>query len=271
MQENREKRLWREVNIPCSLHETMNGLTKDVMDKIRKNYDFKKLSALKKPELAVELTRLIPLKFKNAIYALDQGRYDFIKTIIRHSGVIPDTGISVSNAEAYIKYSMVFPGIYEDKKVLFMPTELINIFTQTDGSELENIVQRNTEWIRLTYGLLYYYGVMEALLIKEKIEEFTSEKIEFPEFIKVMSFACDFYGQVCSTSYGYKDDRVFDAKKVVEEHRMRPEVDYYPFTKFQKRRKCILRWLMLLMLSVLMCTPYSGMVRQVGLIIRLRV
>jgi hypothetical protein len=149
-------------------------------------------------------------------------------------------------------------------------TSFISI-SQTDGSELENIVQRNTEWIRLTYGLLYYYGVMEALLIKEKIEEFTSEKIEFPEFIKVMSFACDFYGQVCSTSYGYKDDRVFDAKKVVEEHRMRPEVDYYPFTKFQKRRKCILRWLMLLMLSVLMCTPYSGMVRQVGLIIRLRV
>lgn len=232
-QENREKRLWKEVNIPCSLHEAMNGLTKDEIDKIRKNYDFKNLSALKKPELAAELARLIPLKFKNAIYALDQGRYDFIKTIIRNSGVIPDMGISVSNAEAFMKYSMVFPGIYEDEKVLFIPTELINIFTQTDGSELENIVRRNTEWISLTHGMLYYYGIMEAWLIKEKIEEIMGVKIVFPEFIKVMSFACDFYGQVCSTPYGYKDDRVFDAKRIAEEHGMRPEVDYYPFTKKQ--------------------------------------
>lgn len=233
LQENREKRLWKEVNIPCSLHEVINRLTKDEMDKIRKNYDFTNLSALKKPELAAELARLIPLKFKNAIYALDQGRYDFVKTIIRNSGVIPDTGISVSNVEAFMKYSMVFPGNYKDEKVLFIPNELINIFTQTDGGELESIVRRNTEWIRLTHGLLYYYGVMEAWLIKEKIEEFTGEKIDFSEFIKVMSFACDFYGHVLSTPYGYKDDRVFDAKKIAEEHGIRPEVDYYSFTKKQ--------------------------------------
>ncbi len=233
LQENREKRLWKEVNIPCSLLETMNRLSKDEMDKIRKNYDFKKLSALKKPELAAELARLIPLKFKNAIYALDQGRYDFIKTIVRNSGVIPDMGISVSNAEALMKYSMVFPGIYEGEKVLFIPKELINIFSQIYGSELESIVRRNTEWIRLTHGMLYYYGVMEAWLIKEKIEELTRGKIQFPEFVTVMSFACDFYRQVCSTPYGYKDDRVFDAKKIIEEHGMRPEVDYYPFTKKQ--------------------------------------
>ncbi len=233
LQENREKRLWKEVNIPCSLHKALIGLTKDEMDKIRKNYDFKNLSTLKKPELAAELARLIPLKIKNAFYALDQERYNFIKTIIKNSGVIPDMGISVSNIEALMKYSMVFLGVSEDERVLFIPNELINIFTQTDGSELENIVRRNTEWISLTHGLLYYYGVMEAWFIKKKVEEFTSEKIDLPDFIKVMSFACDFYGQVCSTPFGYKDDRVFDAKKIAEEHGMRPEVEYYPFTKKQ--------------------------------------
>ncbi len=236
LQENREKRLWKEVNIPCSLHEAVNELTKDEMDKIRKNYDLKNLSALKKPQLAAELARLIPLKFKNAIYTLDQGRYDFIKSIIGNSGVIPDIGISVSNAEALMKYSMVFPGIYEDEKVLFIPTELIGIFTQADGSELESVVRRNTEWIRLTHGLLYYYGVMEAWLIKETIEELTGKEIDFSEYIKVMSFACDFYGLVRSTPHGYKDDRVFDAKKIAEEHEMRQGVDYYPFTKKQLLR-----------------------------------
>lgn len=233
LHESREKRLWKEVNIPCSLHDAMSELTKDEMDKIRKNYYLKNLSALKKPELATELTRLIPLKFKNFIYTLDQGRYDFVKKIIMNSGVIPDNGISVSNAEAFMRYSMVFPGVCENKKVLFIPTELANIFAQTDVCELENIIRRNTEWIRLTHGLLYYYGVMEAWLIKGRIEEITGEKIDISEYLKVMSFACDFYGQIQSTQYGYKDDRVFDAKKIAEEHRMRPEVNYYPFTKKQ--------------------------------------
>lgn len=236
LKENREQRLWKKVQIPCSLHKAISGLTKGEMDNIRKKYDLKNLSTLKKQELAAELSRLIPLKFKNSVYTLDKSRYDFIKTIITNSGMIPDIGISVTNAEAFMNYSMVFPGIYEDEKVLFIPSELINIFIQTDGSELESIIRRNTEWIRLTHGMLYYYGVMEAWLIKERLEELTCDKIDFTEYIKVMSFACDFYGQVRSTSYGYKDDRVFDARKIAEEHDMRQSVDYYSFTKKQLLR-----------------------------------
>lgn len=233
LQKNREKRLWRKVNIPCSLYDAINGLTKNEMDRIRKNYNFKNLSSLKKAELASELARLIPLKFKKIIYTLDQSRYDFIKIIIKNSGVIPDMGISVSNVEAFMRFSIVFPGLYDDERVLFIPTELINIFYQIDGIELENIVQRNTEWIRLTHGLLYYYGVMDAWLVKEKIKELTGQEVDIVEFMNVMSFACDFYEQTRYTPYGYQDDRVFDAKKIVEEHRMRSGVDYYPFTKKQ--------------------------------------
>jgi hypothetical protein len=231
--DNREKRLWKKVNIPCSLFDAINGLSKDEMDRIRKSFDFKNLSSLKKAELASELVRLIPLNFEKVIYTLDQSRYDFVKLIIKNSGVIPDRGISVSNAEALMGFSIIFPGLYDYKKVLFMPTELINIFSQIDGIEVENIVQRNTEWIRLTHGLLYYYGVMDAWLVKDKVKQLTGQEVDILEFMNVMSFACAFYGQVQFTPYGYQDDRVLDAKKIVEEHRMRPGVDYYPFTKKQ--------------------------------------
>lgn len=233
LQENREKRLWKKVDIPCSLYDAINGLTKSEMDTIRKNYDFKNLSALKKAELAAELARLIPLKLKKIIYTLDRGRYDFIKIMIKNSGVIADPGISVSHAEAFMGFSIIFPGLYNDQKVLFMPVELINVFSRIDDSELENIVNRNTEWIQLTHGLLHYYGVMDAWRINEKIKELTRQEVDILEFMNVMFFACDYYGQACYTPYGYQDDRVFDAKKIVDEHRMRPGVDYYPFTKKQ--------------------------------------
>ncbi|KPU45176.1 hypothetical protein OXPF_13030 [Oxobacter pfennigii] len=233
LQENREKRLWKKVDIPCSLYDAINGLTKAEMDAIRKNYDFKNLSSLKKAELASELARLIPLKFKNVVYTLDKSRYDFIKIVIENSGVIPDIGISAANAEVFMGYSIIFPGLYDNQKVLFMPDELIDIFSSIDGRELESIVKRNTEWIQLTHGLLYFYGVMDAWRVKEKVKKLIGQEVDIKEFMNVMSFACDFYGQANRTPYGYADDRVFDAKKIVEEHKMRPGVDYYPFTKKQ--------------------------------------
>ena len=92
LQENREKRLWKKVDVSCNLYNAINGLTKAEMDTIRRNYDFKNLSALKKSDLAAELARLIPLKFKKFIYTLDQSRYDFVKIIIKNSGGYPRYG-----------------------------------------------------------------------------------------------------------------------------------------------------------------------------------
>lgn len=233
MQDNREKRLWKKVSIPCSLHDALCGLTKAELDSIRKNYGFKNLSSLKKAELAAELALLIPLKFREVIYTLDQSRYDFVKLIIKNSGVIQDVGISVENAEVFRGFSIIFTGSYDDQNILFMPDELIDIFLRTDGSELERIVQRNTEWISLTHGMLHYYGVMDAWALIEKIQMLTGKEVDIPEFMEVTSFASEFYRKARLTEYGYKDHRVFDAMKIVNEHRKRPGVDYYPFTKKQ--------------------------------------
>jgi len=50
--ESREKRLWKKISLPCSLSDAINGLTKAEMDEIRRNYEFKNISSLKKAELA---------------------------------------------------------------------------------------------------------------------------------------------------------------------------------------------------------------------------
>lgn len=233
---NREKQLWKEVGIPCGLDDALSRLTKDEMAKIRQAYDFKNLSALKKADLARELAWRIPVKFKQVIYTLDQSNYDLIKVIASSSGVIPDYGISLLNAEVLMKYSVIYPGVFENKKVLFMPTELVRAFAQLDGTELQNIVRRNTEWILLTHGLLYFYGVMNAWHVRERIETLTGQAVDMLELMNVMSFACDFYGQVRQTSHGYQDSRVLDATRIVEEQSKRPSVDYYPFTKKQLLR-----------------------------------
>lgn len=232
LQENREKQLWRKVNIPCTLSDAVNGLTKFDMDRIRKNLALKNLSSLKKDGLAAELARLIPGKFKQVLFLLDQGRYGLIKEIVKRGGVVY-AGMTIAGIEPLMGYGLVFPGIYEDQKVIFMPQELVDAFMQVDGIELENAVSRNTEWILLTQGMLYYYGVMEVLAVQKKIEQYTGQKVVFLEYLQVMTAAIDAYGRIRNSLSGFQDDRVFDAKKVMEKQKSRPDVDYFPFTKEQ--------------------------------------
>ncbi|MGI6648970.1 MAG: SEC-C metal-binding domain-containing protein [Bacillota bacterium] len=235
MRDKQERRLWKKFNrIPCDLSDAINRLTKDEMDNIRKKLSFNNLSSLRKAELAAELVRLIPMKFKEVLSYLDQGRYGLIKLIAQNSGVITGYDMKTRAAEALLGYSLVFPGVNNnDQKVLCLPQELVDTFWQVDTPELEKIVRRNTEWVLLTHGMLYYYGVASPWFINWKISQLTGQDIDFREYINVMSVAMDHYGQVRWSSFGFCDHRVFDAKKIIEEHSMRDNVDYYPFTKQQ--------------------------------------
>lgn len=232
---NKEKQFWKKVSPPFSLHQAIHSLTKSEMDIIRKNYGFKNLSSLKKKELASELTKLIPLHFEQVIRTLDQGRYDLIKAIISNSGVIHDVDIAISHLEAMMGCSIIFPGLDDKHKhrILYMPDELIHQFLTIDGDALKAIVWRNTEWIQLTHGMLYYYGVLDSLKIMDKIRELTGQQVDFMDFADVMHFACNYYGQVKLTPYGYQNDYIFDAKSIMEEQDKRPNVAYYPFTRSQ--------------------------------------
>jgi hypothetical protein len=68
IRDRREKQLWKPVELPCSFNATLNRLTKNELDEIRRIYQFKGLSTLKKAELASELARLISLTFQNDRY-----------------------------------------------------------------------------------------------------------------------------------------------------------------------------------------------------------
>lgn len=229
----REKRVWRNIEIPCSLSDLIGGLTKEEMKGISKSYGLKRMSALNKPDLAVKLVELVPARFASVLPTLDQGRYGLVKAAVENSGVLKGPDISSSKAEALLSSCLVFPGTDNNEKVLYIPRELIDIFVQTDGAELGNVIKRNTEWVLLTHGMLYYYGVMGMKLLMGKIELLTGDEVDFLEYLKVLTPAIEYYRKVNYSAYGLHDDRVFDAEELVNEHKSRPSVDYYPFTKQQ--------------------------------------
>jgi hypothetical protein len=95
------------------------------------------------------------------------------------------------------------------------------------------LVQRNTEWIRLTYGLLYYYGFLNLGQLSDMIGTLTGDKPEPVRYIKLLHDAVAYYGQIRPAGGGYCNVRADDVQKIRQEHNARPDVEYRPFTKKQ--------------------------------------
>ncbi|MEH7440607.1 SEC-C metal-binding domain-containing protein [Neobacillus drentensis] len=236
LQIKREKQLWKEIETPCNLNDVLSLLKKNELDSIRKRLDLKGLSSLNKGALASELERLIPVNFQKVLFTLDQERYDLIHEIVKNSRCLISNGkMSISKVESLMEWGIIFPGINQGQKFLTMPSELSALFTKMDGPELKNIIRRNTDWIRLTHGMLYYYGVMDTSKILERIRKLTRQEIDVVDYLNVISVASEYYEQARFSSNGVslEDDRVFDTDEIIEEHTKRSSIDFYPFTKDQ--------------------------------------
>jgi hypothetical protein len=236
MQIKREKQLWKEIKTPCNLIDVLNLLKKTELDDIRKKLELKGMSSLNKGALASELARLIPIHLENILLTLDQERYDLIHEIVRNGrSTISNREFPISQIVVLMEWGIIFPGVEKDQKFLTMPSELMELFSKIDGPELKTIIRRNTEWIRLTHGMLYYYGVMDTAKILERIRRLTMQETDVVDYLNVISIASDYYEQARFSSNGVslKDDRVFETDAIIEEHNNRSSIDFYPFTKEQ--------------------------------------
>lgn len=231
----REAQLWEEINVPCRFAEIIGRLKKNEMDNIRKNLGLKHLSGLKKAELARELEKLVPQHSGKVFGLFDQERYRLAKRIYKDNGYVYESSMPLEKVEYLRQRGIIFSGSKEGKKILAMPLELLEVFEKVDTPEFRKIVGRNTEWIHLSHGMLYYYGVLSFKNLEDMIERYTGEKPDTIQYINVLYDAAQYYEQIKlnEDGFGFCHARVFDARKVIEEQNARPGVDYYPFSQKQ--------------------------------------
>lgn len=229
----REERIWREITSPCRLSDLLARLTKDELSNIRSNLNLKGMSTLNKKELAEELVRLLPEKTEEVFSGFDEERYQLVKKMCEKGGFIFDSDISTEKAEYLRENGIIFPGSRNGRKILCMPLEFLDIFRDMINPEYGKLVRRNTEWVRLTHGLLYYYGYLSFIQLQDTIGKLTGEKPDAVQYLKILMDAMFYHGQIWPDGAGFCDIRVSDAQKVQQEQRARPDVAYRPFTREQ--------------------------------------
>jgi len=232
----REERLFSNAGDQCSLHESLSRQSKTELDHIRRTYGFSKMSALKKADLVDELNKMIPAAVKLIFETLDRNRYDMLMRIIRQNGVIEYSSLSGKEREEYRKFGVLFHGISEGKKILFIPKDLLGILRKLNKREVEEVIERNTEWILLTQGLLYFIGIMEIPHLRHKVSTYSSFHMDIASYNETIISAARYYGEIHIKIFQYQHKNVREPDRIEDEQRHLATLGDFPFSKEQLLR-----------------------------------
>ncbi|MBY0097794.1 SEC-C metal-binding domain-containing protein [Mesobacillus maritimus] len=224
---------WKAIDVPMSLKESLNRLPKSDLDSIRKKLEIKNASTLKKADLIEVLQENIPAHLERICKDLDKERYNLLTKVAENGGSIPAPSLEPAQFNYFETYGILFTGTFKDQKVVVMPQEIVEALLALDGSEIQSVIKRNTEWIKLTNGALYYYGSLRLAQLSDVLETHYNDQIRLAEYLDVIEQAVTYYKEIRLEKGVFSNARVFDAERVLREHKTRIELGYYPFTKAQ--------------------------------------
>ncbi|MGY4690939.1 hypothetical protein [Salibacterium sp. K-3] len=152
-EKKKRQKIWKQAAVyPCSLHDALQGMTKQQMDDIRSELQLKNISGLKKAELVEALADRIPHALLEQLKLMGRKQYERLQ-ILDRNGVMEAGGISFSAISALLKRGLAFPALKDGKPVLIMPDEIRAVFREHDTEALQKQVGLNDEIIHHAFLL----------------------------------------------------------------------------------------------------------------------
>jgi uncharacterized protein YecA (UPF0149 family) len=231
---NKNKNQENKITGIATLKEGLSGFTVADLQDIRKKWQIKNISSLKKAELIQYLAEAIPILLSIIISHFDERRIFLIKNIIANDGVMSAKNVVIEEMEYFHKTGFMFTGFRNGDPVVMIPLDLLPSLGEIIQDEtILADVKRNTEWIKITRGLLYYYGTVPHVRLVDLVEKYMPIHPDYFTFNRVIFDAMEYYQEIHSDRYGYSYWEVLDPLVILEEQASRKNIDYYPFSKKQ--------------------------------------
>ncbi|WP_310192351.1 SEC-C metal-binding domain-containing protein [Bacillus sp. 3255] len=221
-----------EMTVPLSLADRLVRLSKGELTEIRTNLEIKGVSSLKKQDLAIALERHIPDALPVLLHKMDETRYQILKQVAGRGGV-SHTPIDFFQLHYFESRGLLFAGIHKGKFTLAMPQEVLHSFQKLDVNAYREKFKRNAEWIKLTSGMLFYYGRLNEDEMLNLVKQHMGSDVQVSEYLTVIKEAIPFYQQIVPDSKGYHNIELINPKQVQLEQESRLSISLYPFTKSQ--------------------------------------
>ncbi|HJV44636.1 MAG TPA: SEC-C metal-binding domain-containing protein [Bacillota bacterium] len=216
-----------------TLFTLLNACTKDELHNIRRTLNVPNASQLNKKDLVQRLIPPIIDHVEEILGWFDHKRYSVLKKVIEVPNAILPVIVFSDNEDYEPVYYQHHGLMFLLENAVIMPHEIREKLLQVDAKRLKAILDRNTEWIQLTQGLLFYYGNMKLIELKNKVEYYTKQPIDFWAYMRVIYDFSRYDLGIEFSKFGVSHYMVIDPQRIELEQLNRPDLHYYPFTKAQ--------------------------------------
>jgi hypothetical protein len=230
-----ERKLWASLDDSPTFHDLLSRLTKEELYAICSSLKLKGMSALNKSELIAGLEKQFSARLPRLFNLLDETRYKILKKMSNRGGrtYFPT---DPQHLVYFKRRGLIFTGMIDEEKVLITPPEVLDVFRQIDGDSYREKVRKNTELIQFTQGLLFYYGTLSLAEYQDMLQNHLDVPYTLVEIMDLLEDAQAFHQTFRFDAEGISEYRVLNSREIKEEHRARPDLPFYPFTKAQLLR-----------------------------------
>ncbi len=229
--ENLLQQLWPELPFPLAYKDVLGSRTKQELTAIRTNLRIGNVSRLNKQELAKRLETEIAAHISSTTEYWDHERIKLIYKIAKNDGLWDTPLLEAKQYMYFNDRGLLYRATVDGRHVGLMPAELVGVFGE---GELFPHADRNTEWIRLTRGLLFYYGTLSFDELLRMVTEHSEHAPNFKAFYEVIEDASFYYEDLHPMERGYvTDSRLERQADILRERDLRSDLSYRPFTRQQ--------------------------------------
>ncbi|MBU3189610.1 SEC-C domain-containing protein [Clostridium bowmanii] len=195
--ENKANEMFNKVKrgkFTHNLRELLECNTKTELLKITSILKITKVSKFNKGQLVEILLDVYQDKITEALCLIDSERFEFLKNVADKNGYISfeDHDFTL-NPEYFLEYGFVFASRGDDGIYLIMPNETISAIKSLDNDEYRKILAKNTELVKLFWGMTYNYGVLFMSDFTKMLNNYVDYSLDETDIYGIIVSGEDYY------------------------------------------------------------------------------
>lgn len=226
-----EKRFWKGAGDPTNLSEALSRRTLLELQEIAENFSIKGLSGLRKNQVLEKLLAEMPKKFPEVFHHREWQEVKAYLAIVEKPEGVKKEALSFELRRSFSEAGLLFAGLVEGEKILYVPKEMASWVKDLDQEALEKRLRRNEEWMYLTRGLLYYYGVLTKEEHLKYLAEHSTTMPTYPDYLWVLLRAAKYDEHFALDQDLLWHGRMLDAKSILAQREKRGDLEDHPFSK----------------------------------------
>lgn len=214
------KLLKKSVPQEPTLADALNTLTKADLEDVAFNVGVDVKSSWKKAELVAAIGPAVQSFAGRWFVTIVDEQYNAFKHIVEKGGITTEFREDEMRLDYFQGIGVVFGGSVDGKVAWYMPQEILEEFRRLDSESFRKAIEFNTDVLRISTGILFYYGVLDHDELFAAVKKHLAAEIEneagfgFSAFMGILLTGCCWQYQIKMDQHYAAYYTVADPKKI---------------------------------------------------------